>query len=108
MLELNSLFDEKFYLSQYQDVGAAVGQGFFSSGFDHFQKFGQSEKRNPSGLFSEDYYLAKNADVAQAVASGTVRRGLDHFLLYGQSESRASSLFFDGNFWQSTRYWRFE
>lgn len=99
MLDINNLFDEKFYLSQYQDVAAAVGQGAFSSGFDHFQKFGQFERRNPSGLFTEDYYLANNPDVAQAVAKGWFRAGLDHFMQYGQSEVRAGSLFFDRNFY---------
>lgn len=99
MLDPNSLFDERFYLSQNPDVAAAVGQGAFSNGFDHFQKFGQSERRNPSGLFSEDYYLAYNPDVAQAVANNGFRNGLDHFILHGQAEGRTSSVFFNPSFY---------
>lgn len=99
MLDLNNLFDERFYLYQYPDVAAAVGQGAFSSGFNHFQTFGQFEKRNPSGLFTEDYYLANNPDVAQAVANGGFDIALDHFLLHGQFENRISSLFFDPQFY---------
>ena len=99
MLDLNNLFDERFYLSQNPDVAAAVGQGVFTSGFNHFQTLGQFEKRNPSGLFTEDYYLANNPDVSQAVANRGFNTGLDHFLLYGQFENRISSVFFAPQFY---------
>jgi len=99
MLDLNSLFDETYYLLQNRDVATAVSQGFLSSGLDHFQRFGQFEKRSPSGFFAEDYYLLKNPDVAQAIKSGFVSSGLQHFINYGQAEGRQSSVFFEPNFY---------
>lgn len=99
MLEFNSLFDEKYYLLQNQDVAIAIGQGFFASGLDHYQRCGQFERRSPSGFFAEDYYLFQNSDVAQAVQSGLFQNGLQHFISNGQAEGRQSSVFFDPNFY---------
>ncbi|OKH38321.1 hypothetical protein NIES2119_09800 [[Phormidium ambiguum] IAM M-71] len=99
MLEFNSLFDEKYYLLQNQDVAIAIGQGFFSSGLDHYQRCGQFERRSPSGFFAEDYYLFQNSDVAQAVQAGLFQNGLQHFISNGQAEGRQSSVFFDPNFY---------
>lgn len=99
MLEFNSLFDEKYYLLQNQDVAIAIGQGFFTSGLDHYQRCGQFERRSPSGFFAEDYYLSQNPDVAQAVQAGLFQNGLQHFIGNGQAEGRQSSVFFDPNFY---------
>jgi len=38
-------FNEEFYLALYPDVAAAVANGDFSSGEDHFQQVGQEEGR---------------------------------------------------------------
>lgn len=38
-------FDEAFYLASNPDVAAAVARGEFSSGLEHFQRFGQAEGR---------------------------------------------------------------
>jgi SAM-dependent methyltransferase len=40
-------FDEGWYTSFYQDVGAAVARGEFASGLDHYMKHGRSERRLP-------------------------------------------------------------
>ncbi|WP_190303169.1 MULTISPECIES: SPASM domain-containing protein [Methylomonas] len=40
-----SLFDEIWYLDNYPDVAEAISKGFFHSGWDHYNKFGKSEKR---------------------------------------------------------------
>lgn len=42
---LLSEFDEEYYISRNSDVAAAVLSGQFSSGRDHFLKFGHREKR---------------------------------------------------------------
>jgi SAM-dependent methyltransferase len=40
-------FDESFYLDEYPDVRAAVAEGHFTSGRDHYERFGRREKRRP-------------------------------------------------------------
>ncbi len=91
MLDLNSLFDESFYLNRYSDVAAAVEGGAFRSGLDHYSQFGHLEGRNPCGLFNERYYLRLYADVAAAVEKGDFTCALDHYLLFGQFEARETS-----------------
>jgi hypothetical protein len=99
MLEFNNLFDEQYYLLQNRDVAIAIGQGIFTSGLDHYQRFGQFERRSPSGFFAEDYYLSQNPDVAQAVQAGVFRNGLQHFINNGQAEGRQPSVFFNPSFY---------
>jgi len=41
-------FEESFYLARYPDVAAAVANGEFSSGLQHFEMFGQAEGRFPT------------------------------------------------------------
>ncbi|MDD2844998.1 MAG: hypothetical protein PHT57_08595 [Rhodoferax sp.] len=41
-------FDEIFYLESNPDVKVAVAKGFFESGYDHYLKFGEFEKRKIS------------------------------------------------------------
>lgn len=41
--------DDRSYLSQNPDVAAAVAQGKFKSGFDHFLDFGRFEGRSGIG-----------------------------------------------------------
>ncbi|WP_264321262.1 vanadium-dependent haloperoxidase [Zarconia navalis] len=92
--EMGLTFDESYYLGLYEDVRAAVGEGFFESGIEHFIEFGQFEGRNPSAIFNEAYYLAGNSDVATAVEAGQFVSGLEHFNLFGTSEGRDPSPFF--------------
>lgn len=60
MLDANLLFDPTFYLNQNPGVATAVEQGVFSSGFEHFLKFGKCEGRNSSPFFDSNFYVAKN------------------------------------------------
>ncbi|MBD1863560.1 MULTISPECIES: cadherin-like domain-containing protein [Trichocoleus] len=101
-IDISTLFDERFYLVTYTDVAAAVAQGFFASGSEHFRQFGQREQRNPSPLFDNQFYLQNYPDVAAAVAQGAFPSGLDHFLQFGQSEQRNPSSLFDSNFYLAT------
>jgi hypothetical protein len=80
---VNLLYDNQYYLNNNLDVAAAVANGQFSSGFQHFQQFGQFEGRDPSVIFSNSLYLSQNSDVAAFVASGRLRSGFEHFVNYG-------------------------
>nr|WP_290223140.1 cadherin-like domain-containing protein [Trichocoleus desertorum] len=101
-IDINTLFDESFYLATYTDVAVAVAQGIFSSGLDHFSQFGRAEQRNPSPLFNNQFYLQTYPDVAAAVAQGIFSSGLNHFLQFGQFEQRQPSILFDNNFYLAT------
>ncbi|MFB2898340.1 hypothetical protein ACE1CI_35940 [Aerosakkonemataceae cyanobacterium BLCC-F50] len=96
-----SVFNESFYLAHNPDVQTAVKAGYFSSGLEHFQKFGLAEGRvSVSPFYNEQYYLRKNSDVATEVAFGTFRSGLQHFILAGEAEGRVSvSPFYDERFY---------
>ncbi len=90
-IDINLIFDAKYYLRQNPDV-AAAGVDPLS----HFLQFGQFEGRNPSVFFNKNYYLSQNPDVAAA--------GVDpfqHFLNFGINEGRDFSPFFDADFYLS-------
>ncbi len=95
-LRLAPLFDETDYLSDNPDVAAAVQQGQFNYGFEHFVLFGIKEGRTPSDWFDADYYLSQNADVAAAVGRGETT-AIAHFLNLGHRENRDPSAFFDAS-----------
>ncbi|NEQ45429.1 MAG: DUF4347 domain-containing protein [Leptolyngbya sp. SIOISBB] len=95
-LRIAPLFDESAYLSKNLDVAAAVQQGIYQYGFEHFVLFGMNEGRSPSNWFDEQYYLAQNADVAAAVSIGQTT-AIAHFLHFGHRENRDPSAFFDAD-----------
>ena len=92
MLDAKTLFQESYYLAKNSGVAAAVAQGNFQNGFEHFSKFGQFEGRNPSALFDTNYYLLNNPDVAADVNSEATT-ALQHFINFGESEGRNPSPF---------------
>ncbi len=105
-VKLGGGFDETFYLSKNPDVAAAVARGALSSGFAHWQQWGQAEGRpsidaraNP--LYDEVGYLAANPDVAAAVAGGSLRSGYDHYLAFGKAEGRSLTPLFDSAYYLS-------
>lgn len=78
------IFDEEYYLQKYPFVPSGIEQGIVSSGFDHFQRFGQASGfTEVSRYFDESYYLANHPEVANAVNSGLFASGLDHFIQSG-------------------------
>ena len=87
-INLGQFLDEGYYLSQNPDIAAAIDNGQFSSGFDHFIQFGLAEGRNSNSLFNEQAYLVANSDVANAVDDGMIDSGLRHILLFGHLEGR--------------------
>lgn len=59
-----AIFNENFYLTSYLEVAAAVTAGDFSSGLDHFQRYGLQEGRVLVSLdYNESTYLARYSDV---------------------------------------------
>jgi len=103
-VKLGGGFDETFYLAKNPDVAAVVQSGGLTSGFAHWQQWGQAEGRvgvdaraNP--LYDEVGYLAMNPDVAAAVESGALRSGYDHYLAYGKAEGRSLTPLFDSAYY---------
>jgi hypothetical protein len=95
MLTLKTLFDSKFYLENNPDVAVAVARGTVSSAFDHYQKIGQFENRNPNAL------LDTNTDVAVSAKKNNFSAA-QHFIKFGQFEQRSPNPLFDPSFYLST------
>lgn len=98
MLTLRTLFDSKFYLENNPDVAVAVARGTVSSPFDHYQKIGKFENRDPNPLFDASYYLETNTDVAVSAKLNGFSAA-DHFIKFGQLEVRSPNPLFDVNFY---------
>lgn len=82
-------FDEAWYLTQYPDVKAAIEEGKFESGRQHYQECGEKEgrfQRNP--VVDEAWYLASNPDVAAAVEAGLFKNAHEHYIRNGCREGR--------------------
>lgn len=73
-----SLFDEVYYLAQYQDVRV---KGI--DPFQHYMNHGWKEGRDPSAEFCTDFYLQCNPDVEKAGINP-----LQHYVASGQYENR--------------------
>ena len=99
LVSQNSLFDEHYYLATNPDVAAAVADGEFATGYDHYIKYGQYEGRSPSPYWDEAWYLKENPDVAAAVKAGTVSSGFMQYYLYGQYENRGGLLYFNTSYY---------
>lgn len=95
----NSLFDDHYYLATYPNVAAAVADGQFATGYDHYIQFGQFEGFNPNPYWNEAWYLKENPDVAAAVKAGTISSGFMHYYLYGQYEGRGGLLYFNTTYY---------
>ncbi|MFB2919866.1 MULTISPECIES: SGNH/GDSL hydrolase family protein [Aerosakkonema] len=98
MLTANELFDEAYYLNSNSDVAVAVSKGEFSTGFAHYNQFGQFEQRNPSAYFDTSYYLQKYQDVASEV-NARKTTAFTHFINFGQSEERNPNQLFDTKYY---------
>jgi hypothetical protein len=76
------VFDEAFYLSEYDDVAAAVKSGELTDGFEHFFHHGFREKRLPFKLDAE-WYSRTYPNAALEVGSGDFASFQDHFASVG-------------------------
>jgi hypothetical protein len=95
----NSLFDEHYYLQTYPNVAAAVADGQFATGYDHYIEYGQYEGYSPSPYWNESWYLKENPDVAAAVKAGVVSSGFMQYYVYGQFENRGGLLYFNSTYY---------
>lgn len=94
-MALNSrlVFNEAYYRAQNPDVAAAIGVlqpdgvTLFTSGKDHFDRFGAAEGRVASPLFDATAYAANNPDLADAGLT-TAAQLRTHFYTYGAEEGR--------------------
>ena len=79
ILKESGLFDEQWYLAQYQDV-----QRIGLDPVEHYLKYGWIMGRDPSPLFSTKYYLQSNTDVASTGVNPFV-----HYVTQGIIEKRS-------------------
>ncbi|WP_254563715.1 alkaline phosphatase [Oscillatoria sp. HE19RPO] len=94
MLNAQDLYNETYYLARNPDVANAVAAGLFTTGFAHFETFGQNEGRNPTALFDTRYYLTLNPDVAAAVSANQLTP-FQHYIAFGQAEGRNPSTLYN-------------
>ncbi|WP_109108551.1 M10 family metallopeptidase C-terminal domain-containing protein [Azospirillum sp. TSO35-2] len=94
-----SQISETLYLARNPDVAQAVARGEFTSGMDHYRRYGAAEGRLKPVALDESFYLAQNPDVAQAVTHGDFTSGLQHFLLFGEAEGRDPNALFDAGWY---------
>lgn len=94
---------ERAYLTQYQDVAAAVAAGSFTSGLQHYLTSGYADSRRSAGygrLNGQTYvagtlewkYLKGNLEAAAAVASGASATGLAYFFETGIKKGQSYGL----------------
>jgi hypothetical protein len=89
-----AIFDEQFYLANNPDVKASVQAGTFSSGREHFEKYGLKEGRTlVSPYYDEAAYLRKYPDVATAVQNKLIPSGIAHYIQNGEAEGRSGTPF---------------
>ena len=71
-------FDERFYLSRYQDVRLARLEPF-----THFIDHGMDERRDPNALFNSAFYLADNPELERGTTPAFY-----HYVTQGRREGR--------------------
>ncbi len=75
----SGLFDESWYLEQYEDVAEAG-----LDAIEHYLKTGAYEGRNPSDHFDTTWYLSHYRDVTESGLNPLV-----HYIRFGRQEERA-------------------
>ena len=102
-------FDEAAYLEINLDVAQEVAAGTYTSGREHWDRYGHSEGRvatRPKD-FDELLYLDLNPDVLQAVLTGKCPSGYYHWLHHGKAEGRlVRPIAATPSDWNETQYLR--
>ena len=97
ILSLNDIFDESYYLENNPEAAAAVAEGDFASGLEHFQAIGIEEGLRFSPFIDLNYYK----DIANPdLVDFSNREALDHLLEEGIEQDRVFSPFVDLEFYQ--------
>lgn len=82
-------FDESWYLQNYPDVRAAVDAGIVNSGLDHWNDFGNLEKRLPHSFsMDESWYLDAYPDINEQIKNKALVSATEHWILAGYYEGR--------------------
>jgi hypothetical protein len=82
--------DEDWYIARYDDVRAAVSNGIFASGKEHYATAGYFEDRLPFHIeVDEVFYLKQNPDVGAAIVIGDIKNSQEHYERSGHLEGRA-------------------
>ena len=98
-------FDESYYLSHNPDVVTAVANGSFLSALQHYELYGEAERRMPNAAFDPQFYFSTYPDVLNAVRAGQIPGALWHYEHYGMSEGRLPSAQVDfDNAWYLNEY----
>ncbi len=85
-------FDERWYLSAYLDVQAAINKGEFTSGLHHYELIGFFESRFPVEIeVDENFYGKAYPDIKQAINLGVLPSAKIHFVTKGYKEGRIPS-----------------
>lgn len=99
MLLVESVFDESYYLETNPAAAAAVSQGEFASGLEHFESVGLEAGLRFTPFIDLDYYKrVANPDLSELTNS----EALDHLLEVGIEEGRTFSQFVDLEFYKET------
>jgi len=85
LIKKSDLFDDNFYLTEYQDIKKAQIDPLY-----HWIKVGVNENRRPNFYFDTTYYKKNNNDVVKSYMNP-----LKHWILYGCNEGRFPNEFFD-------------
>jgi ectoine hydroxylase-related dioxygenase (phytanoyl-CoA dioxygenase family) len=88
--EIESLFDERSYLEQYQDIARAVDSGKLKSGLSHFLRHGQYEGRAIRG-FDSAFYLRTYPLAEEEIAAGRAPTPIVHYLQFGRARGYLAS-----------------
>lgn len=78
IIKKSGLFDEKYYLENYEDVRKAD-----IDPIKHFIKYGWQEEKNPSAIFNTSFYLETNIDIKEANINPLL-----HYINHGWKEKR--------------------
>lgn len=78
------ILDLTYYMANNVDLRKAYGDRNYSSGYEHFLKYGYAEFRPSSQYYNGDYYRRNYADLRSYDSKFLLR----HFINYGISEGR--------------------
>jgi len=98
-------FSEALYLAVNPDVAAAIARHEFTSGRDHYERAGRTERRPGVAVpeeWNETAYLEIHPDVKTAVSEARFVNGYHHYLVAGRAEGRVSG--FVPSDWSEQRY----
>ena len=76
-------FSEADYLALYPDVAAAVADGKYTTGWEHYELHGRREGRQICS-FNEKFYLGSYRIVEQELAANRAANAYEHFIMLGR------------------------